>query len=893
MRASMLSVTRSTARPGLALRPVGGLQRRFQTSLDDPSQARVPRDGVAARSAPSPPSQDVEPSLGSSNLLKSTKEERVFNTPLTEQGIAGFGIGLASVGSTAIAEIQFGDYLVNEAAKQHYASGGSYPLPGGSFTVRAPSMSVGHGGLYHSQSPEGFFLGAAGLKVAVVRSPIQAKGLLLGAIRDPNPTIIFEPKVLYRAAVDDFTLPLGTTDEIRPGTDLTVRVRAIELLTNPPPSLVQYLPEKLRPPHPAPSIQLIDLRTINPLPIGEITDAVRKTGRLVVVHEAGKSGGVGNNLAGEVGRRAFEYLEAPIGLVSGWEHVATLATRFEWMTRFVGLITAAIDVWHSSLSAPMFEPHLDHQHLHDSDRARSEGSSILEELDKLAPIKSFDAFPKVQSSYTIRSRRGGVLTALVGLNDLGEYLYGSTSLSVKVDPTIESNLQLNVDVTVAMPYLSIDLRDGVGDRIHLDKEFAKEGTVFETGKAVTKKVHEGPACRVYGSVQVRKVAANLHITTLGHVYRAREHTDHHSAGHELGDNGRTIIFGLFRQRISMPVAGGCRPHSFPHGGGVPGIFFKYELEPMSITIRERTTTLYQFLIRLVGVQSQEIVAALTPRMSEQQRKLERDRHYADLAAKARLNMTYVTNFGQPSQAAPGKKRAIHDMLTPAMAPPGINDSAHTALAQPQPQSHALYSGDARALLHRSLEVSGRHTDQQADAQFPAGERWDPDPAKHINFLLAEVNKLEKQKDEAVENAKHWHGFSQNANEQHSALERDKAALEQRINSLERQLNEEQASKLALKRRGRSSLTETLDLKEMKELRFHNSALKSQIEELRHETDLELAREVQYLRSNEILQKQLPRALDVARGCWRKGRPPMYASDGIVADTQALLDAAFK
>lgn len=85
-------------------------------------------------------------------------------------------------------------------------------------------------------------------------------------------------------------------------------------------------------------------------------------------------------------------------------------------------------------------------------------------------------------------------------------------------------------------------------------------------------------------------------------------------------------------------------------------------------------------------------------MSEQQRKLERDRHYADLAAKARLNMTYVTNFGQPSQAAPGKKRAIHDMLTPAMAPPGINDSAHTALAQPQPQSHALYSGDARALL---------------------------------------------------------------------------------------------------------------------------------------------------------------------------------------------------
>lgn len=96
-------------------------------------------------------------------------------------------------------------------------------------------------------------------------------------------------------------------------------MRAIELLSNPPPALVQFLPEKLRPPNPAPSIQLIDLRTINPLPIGEITEAVRKTGRLVIVHEAGKSGSVGNNLAGEVGRRAFDYLEAPIGLAAGWE----------------------------------------------------------------------------------------------------------------------------------------------------------------------------------------------------------------------------------------------------------------------------------------------------------------------------------------------------------------------------------------------------------------------------------------------------------------------------------------------------------------------------------------------------------------------------------------------
>ncbi|OXH00747.1 2-oxoisovalerate dehydrogenase E1 component, beta subunit [Cryptococcus neoformans A1-35-8] len=282
-------------------------------------------------------------------------KKRVFNTPLTEQGIAGFGIGLASLGASAIAEIQFGDYvsyiqsgtnadtgvqifpafdqLVNEAAKQRYASGGAYPPPGGSLTVRAPIGSVGHGGLYHSQSPEGFFLGAAGLKVVIPRSPIQAKGLLLAAIRDPSPTLVLEPKILYRAAVeevpvDDYTLPIGQSETVKPGTDLTIvsygtplhiARRAISLIQSPPPALHALLPPKLRAPNSAPSIQLIDLRTINPLPVADIVKAVRSTGRMIIVHEAGRSGGVGNDLIGEVNRRAFEFLEAPVGLVTGWE----------------------------------------------------------------------------------------------------------------------------------------------------------------------------------------------------------------------------------------------------------------------------------------------------------------------------------------------------------------------------------------------------------------------------------------------------------------------------------------------------------------------------------------------------------------------------------------------
>ncbi|WVQ80840.1 hypothetical protein IAT38_002947 [Cryptococcus sp. DSM 104549] len=284
--------------------------------------------------------EDVETGVFrcTTGLVDEFGKKRVFNTPLTEQGIAGFGIGLASVGACAIAEIQFGDYifpafdqLVNEAAKQRYASGGAYPLAGGSLTVRAPIGSVGHGGLYHSQSPEGFFLAAAGLKVVIPRSPIQAKGLLLAAIRDPSPTLVFEPKILYRAAevpVDDYTLPVGRADTVREGADLTIVSwgtplhicqRAISILQRPPPNLLPLLPANLRPPNPAPSIQLIDLRTVSPLPIPELVEAARKTGRMVIVHEAGRSGGVGNDIAGEVGRRAFEYLEAPIGLVSGWD----------------------------------------------------------------------------------------------------------------------------------------------------------------------------------------------------------------------------------------------------------------------------------------------------------------------------------------------------------------------------------------------------------------------------------------------------------------------------------------------------------------------------------------------------------------------------------------------
>ncbi|KIP12342.1 hypothetical protein PHLGIDRAFT_98313 [Phlebiopsis gigantea 11061_1 CR5-6] len=273
-------------------------------------------------------------------LAEEFGRERVFNTPLCEQGIAGFGVGLASMGHTAIAEIQFADYIfpafdqiVNEAAKHRYRSGGKYNV--GSLTFRCPTMSVGHGALYHSQSPEGYFLGASGLKLVIPRSPIQAKGLLLASIRDPNPVIFMEPKILYRSAVeqvpiDDFHIPLGKAEHLTRGDDVTVLTwgtpvytceTALHMLANPPESIAQHIPASVR----KAKVELIDLRTILPWDVETIEESVRRTGRLVIVHEASRTGGVGGEIAAEIQKRCFLKLNAPVKRVTGWDTPVAMA----------------------------------------------------------------------------------------------------------------------------------------------------------------------------------------------------------------------------------------------------------------------------------------------------------------------------------------------------------------------------------------------------------------------------------------------------------------------------------------------------------------------------------------------------------------------------------------
>ncbi|MCW4152904.1 alpha-ketoacid dehydrogenase subunit beta [Halomonas sp. 18H] len=254
-----------------------------------------------------------------SHLQEKYGHARCFNTPIVEQGIVGFANGLASQGSVPVAEIQFADYifpafdqLVNETAKFRYRSGDLFNV--GGLTLRAPYGGGIAGGHYHSQSPEAYFAHTPGLKIVIPRNPYEAKGLLLASIRDPDPVLFFEPKRLYRASTgevpeEDYQLPLGEAAVTREGSDVTlvgwgaqmeVIERAVELAEKD-----------------GISCEVIDLRTILPWDEDTIVDSVLKTGRLVVTHEAPRTGGFAGEIAATVQERCFLYLESPVMRVTG------------------------------------------------------------------------------------------------------------------------------------------------------------------------------------------------------------------------------------------------------------------------------------------------------------------------------------------------------------------------------------------------------------------------------------------------------------------------------------------------------------------------------------------------------------------------------------------------
>ncbi|KAI0518091.1 putative F-actin-capping protein [Xylaria bambusicola] len=268
-------------------------------------------------------------------LAENFGSERVFNTPLTEQGIMGFGIGLAAEGMRPVAEIQFADYvypafdqLVNEAAKYRYREGKTGRSVGG-LTVRMPCGGVGHGALYHSQSPESLFTHIPGLRVIMPRSPLQAKGLLLSAIRSNDPCVFMEPKILYRAAVEQvptspYTLPLSKAEILKPGENLTIISYGQPLYTCH--AALTKAEQDL-----GISVELIDLRTLYPWDRETVFNSVRKTGRCMIVHEAMINAGIGAEVSAAIQGDAetFLRLEAPITRVAGWSiHMPLMFEKF-------------------------------------------------------------------------------------------------------------------------------------------------------------------------------------------------------------------------------------------------------------------------------------------------------------------------------------------------------------------------------------------------------------------------------------------------------------------------------------------------------------------------------------------------------------------------------------
>ncbi|KAJ9462824.1 branched-chain alpha-ketoacid dehydrogenase complex (BCKDH complex) [Diplonema papillatum] len=263
-------------------------------------------------------------------------KDRVFNTPLSEQGIAGFAIGMAVMGHKPVAEIQFADYIfpafdqiVNEAAKYRFRSGGQFNC--GGLTIRSPCMAVGHGGLYHSQSVEAYFAHCAGLKIIVPSTPADAKGLLLSCIDDPDPCLFLEPKILYRTAEEkvnkgSFKLPIGKARKIQDGTDITVIGWGTPVSDNG--ALTKAVK---RAEADGISVDFIDLRTIVPWDVEMVVESVQKTGRLVVSHEASLTGGFGAEIVATITQECFLSLEAPPTRVCGLDTPFPLVHENLWL----------------------------------------------------------------------------------------------------------------------------------------------------------------------------------------------------------------------------------------------------------------------------------------------------------------------------------------------------------------------------------------------------------------------------------------------------------------------------------------------------------------------------------------------------------------------------------
>lgn len=238
-------------------------------------------------------------------------KDRVLDTPLAEEAIVGGAIGAAMRGMRPVAEMQFIDFisrafdlLTNFAAKNRYRTGVGVPM-----VVRGPSGAGVHGGPYHSQSPEMYFVKTPGLKVVAPATAYDAKGLLKAAIRDDDPVIFLEHKFLYRRVKDrvpeeDYVVPIGKAAVRRAGRDLTIVTYGAMLWTALEAAAILAKDGV--------SAEVLDLRTLLPLDEEAILASVRRTGKCLILHEDTRTGGLGAEIAATVSEKAFEWLDGPI-----------------------------------------------------------------------------------------------------------------------------------------------------------------------------------------------------------------------------------------------------------------------------------------------------------------------------------------------------------------------------------------------------------------------------------------------------------------------------------------------------------------------------------------------------------------------------------------------------
>ncbi len=251
-------------------------------------------------------------------MVEEFGEERIIDTPISELGIAGAITGAALTGMRPVGEIMFMDFttlsteqLVNQAAKIRFMFGGKATVP---FVLRTPAGSGTGAAAQHSQSLESWYVHVPGLKVVMPSTPYDAKGLLLAAIRDDNPVIFVEHKLLYKVKgpvpEEPYTVPLGVSEVKRTGRDLTIVATSI-MVQRSLQAAEQLAGEGIE-------AEVVDPRTLKPLDARPIVDSVCKTGRVLIVHEACKTGGFGGELAAVIAEsEAFDYLDAPIVRLAG------------------------------------------------------------------------------------------------------------------------------------------------------------------------------------------------------------------------------------------------------------------------------------------------------------------------------------------------------------------------------------------------------------------------------------------------------------------------------------------------------------------------------------------------------------------------------------------------